>query len=162
MSLETRIRSALAASGKSQRAAERAAGLAHGHLSVILGRGGLTVDTARKLGGALAVSPSWLLTGEGEMRPTAKPLPQPPLAPVPLAAALDVAFDPQRHKISDALAVRELLAGGLTLSRPGEIEGLAGALLDAAARLRQEGAQVSRDALLEALALRVVELLRAG
>ena len=159
MTLNDRIKSALKKSGKSQRAVERDAGLANGHLSVILGRGGLTVETAKKLSEALGVSPAWLLTGEGEAEPpAAKALPPRSLSPISLESSLDRAFDATRHKVSDALAVRNLLASGLTLASPTDADQLARALLDAAAWLRGKGAQVSRDALLEALALRIVEL----
>lgn len=158
-----RLRLALKEHGVSQRAAERTAGLHNGHLSVILGRNGnMTVETAEKLALALDVSAAWLLTGQGDMHEapasTAKPLPAQPFAPMPLDAALDAAFDQLRHKVSDAITVRQILSMGLALTRPAEAHALAGAMLDAAAWLREHGAQVTREALLEALALRVVEL----
>lgn len=80
------------------------------------------------------------------------------MVPTPLASSLDRAFDSKRHKVSDALAVQRLLASGLTLTQPGEADGIARALLDAAAELRERGAEVSKDALLEAMALRLCAL----
>ena len=158
-----RLRLALKERGVSQRAAERAAGLHNGHLSVILGRNGnITVETAEKLASALDVSAAWLLTGQGEMHgaaaSTAKPLPAATFAPLPLDEALDAAFDQKRHRVSDALTVRQILTQGLALTRPAEAHAPAGALLDAAAWLREQQAPATREALLEALALRVVEL----
>lgn len=155
---QDRLRAAIKASKLSQRAVERAAGLHTGHLSVILGRAGsISVDTAEKLAPVLGVTAAWLLTGEAP-QPAPKSLPPAPFAPIPLDAAIDAAFDAKRHRVSDALAVRQVLASGLTLTRPAEAEPLARAFLDAAAWLREQGARVTRDALLEALAARVVEL----
>lgn len=160
-----RILEAMAEKGLNQRDVEKAAGLKKGHLSVILERqGGMRPDTGAKVATALGVSLAWLLTGEGALsdKAPAKPRPKPlgsPMAPLPFAQLIDRVFDGHRHKPSDAAAVTAFFGGGLTQGSPRDAEALVRALLDAAAYLRAAGAErITSQALMEALALRVVEL----
>lgn len=162
-----RLKLALEKRGWSQNRLEAEANLGRGRVNKLLKSKGARTDpeVLGLLAGTLGISYEWLASGRGEMEAGAPPvlpppraLPSQPLAPISMGTALDGAFDSTRHKISDALAVRDLLAGGLTLSRPLEVHGLARALLDAAASLREQGVSMSKDALLETLALRIVQL----
>lgn len=164
MSVADRITKILTEKGLSQRDVERAAGMKKGHLSVILERGGgMHKDTAPRVAEALGVSLGWLLTGEGEAPAAvdarrAKPL-SAALSPLPLDRVIDDVFDGRAHKPSDAAAVRALLVGGFTLTSPRDAGALIRTLLDAAAKLRLAGVtKITPSTLLEAVALRVVEL----
>lgn len=147
----------------SQNRLEAEAGLGKGRVNKLLKSKGARTDpeVLDLLARTLHISSEWLSSGRGSMEesaPPAKALPRPTMVPMPLAAALDDAFDQQRHRVSDAMAVRDLLADGLVLTSPAETKGLAKALLDAAALLRGRQATVTKDALFEAMALRVAEL----
>lgn len=147
----------------SQNRLENEAGLGKGRVNKLLKSKGARTDpeVLTLLAHTLGISPEWLASGRGEMEesaPPAKALPRATMIPMPLAAALDEVFEPKRHRVSDAMAVRDLLSSGLTLTTPTEAKGLAKALLDAAALLRNRRAEVTKDALFEAMALRVAEL----
>lgn len=159
----TRLALALEARGWSQNKLETEAGLGRGRINKLLKSKGARTDpeVLDLLARTLGVSPGWLATGRGEMEETAPPaktLPRPAVLPMPMVAALDEAYDPQRHRVSDAVAVRDLLSSGLLLTTPGEAKGLARALLDAAAILRERQIEVTKDSVFEAMALRVAEL----
>lgn len=159
-SFPERLRSALKASGLSQRKVEAKAGLNPGHISNLLSRPseGVTAETSRKLALALGVGFTWLSTGEGEMTPPPPPVGAPG-DPTWLDTTLDAVFDGARHKPSDAQAVRqlfhpEMLAPGTSAAD------VVKAWLDAAARIRGRGGRPSAEAILADLAGRVVELER--
>lgn len=162
----TRLGLALKARGWSQNRLETEAGLGRGRINKLLKSKGARTDpeVLGLLARTLGISAEWLATGHGEMEdpapglPPAKALPRQRLAPLPLDRVLDQVFDQQRHRISDALAVRGLLTSGLLMTSPEEAPGLARALLDASAALRERGIEVTREALFEAMALRLAQL----
>jgi hypothetical protein len=153
-----RLEEAIRKTGLSKYAIEKTAGLDRGHLSTILRRGSMGKASAARLAPVLGVAEGWLLADDTHREPDAPPSERTTREPARLDGALEAAFDATRHKLGDALAVQELLRAGLTLSQPDRAEALARALLDAAATLRRGGYPISKDAVLEALALRVSSL----
>jgi hypothetical protein len=156
--LRHRLEEAIRKTGLTKYAIEKAAGLDRGYLSTILRRGSMGKAAAASLAPVLGVAEGWLLADDTHRDPEPPASDRAPREPARLDGALEAAFDAKRHKLGDALAVQELLRTGLTLSHPEQAEALARALLDGAAHLRRGGYPVTKDALLEALALRVSSL----
>lgn len=156
--LRQRLEDAIRKTGLTKYAIEKAAGLDRGHLSTILRRGSMGKASAARLAPVLGVAEGWLLADDTQREPDPPASDRAPREAARLDGALEGAFDATRHKLSDALAVQELLRTGLTLSQPDRADALARALLDAAAYLRRGGYPISKDAVLEALALRVSSL----
>lgn len=147
-------------SGLSQRKVEAKAGLHTGHVSNLLNRVSekVTAETTQKLAAALGVDFTWLSTGDGEMHaaPPSSPIPSKPR----IAALLDEVFDGARHKPSDVEVVRRMLESGIHPGPGTSLGELAGAWLDAAARVRLQGGTACPESVVADLTARVLDLER--
>ena len=125
-------------------------------------------EAIAKLAKVARVDARWLAEGVGSpdgsspaAAPAPAPEPPPPASssrPTGLAidGLIDAAFDPARHKVSDAILARAALEQGDQLLRGVDLTDYARALLDAAARARGAGARPEASAL-HALAIRELQ-----
>lgn len=130
------------------------------HVASILRRGAARTgaDTLRKIAEGAGVRVDWLVRGEGPSgleglsdRPRLEHVQ--PAAPTEhidapahdgsLEGALDAAFDAARHRPSDAIAVQKALGETFRFESGTDPLGAARTWLDAAARLRREGREVT-------------------
>jgi transcriptional regulator with XRE-family HTH domain len=156
-SLAERLQWVLDHRGLTAHALSKKAGLAGGHVGLIItGKAGKRTagKTLEQIAKAANVSLQWLATGQG----TPDAAPQEPAAPVPVLAAdqagplelaLGRAFNWERHQLRDANAVMRALGNETDLARTDVITTKLGYdLLEEAASLRTKGMPVTAGALL--------------
>lgn len=154
-----RLNAALVAHGLSRQRVEREAGFSVGYLSRFLNgdRQSLSADRIARVAAVAGVRVEWLLSGVGP-RDLTSPAPStdvPPreprrdAPPGPLARALMQAVDANRHELEDVDVTRAALAGvDFNTRESADLVAAARRWLDAAARLRRRGVEVTPGALL--------------
>lgn len=144
-----------------------AAGLAPAHIGMVLRKtiGEPRRPTLAKIAKATGVSLSWLMTGEGAPAPEGGPTltahdehtqpagpdehVQAPAGGASIEWALGEVFDRTRYTLGDMVAVQKALGETFRFESGTDPLGAARTWLDAAARLRREGREVTTQSLLE-------------